>query len=370
MSNGVILHDTPLAGDLILGTFKIYHNYDTPKEILAGVSRDGLVIEWARTLHEINPDGVYGPMLDEDGIPLIRTLSFSPKITVNMMYIKYTNIKNVSGAESSDNWVSQDWAATGGTYAAETTIFQTGLQSAKCTADTTAYGMHNVFDSAVDLTAYANSEVSSTADKLAFSIYITTQDLTDLGTSDIRFKVHMDAEGTETNHYYYDIAASTLTANIWTNFTIAKSAFTEVGTGDWSAVTGISFNLDGAPSAETIFYVDSISMIQTITDKSDTFAAPIEGQGGNWAMTDETTYKKYTPKINIEDADYLDNVTVIGTRHDGKMVKYIQENCFNDGNVALAMGAKDSVIASTMYTSHYQGSKGTTIPCEFREYTS
>lgn len=368
MANGVFLHDEVVANDILYADFKVYHNYDTPKEQLVGVARGGCVIDIPKDIHEIMADSTYGVMLDEDGVPMIRTNKVMPKINLQMLYLKYFNIKNISDAESTDNWESNDWAANGGTYAAETTIYQTGIQSAKCTADTSAYGIHNVFSSTVDLTAYSNGETSTTADKIAFSIYITTQDKTDLGSADIRLKFHMDAEGTETNHYYYDIAASALTANRWNNFTIAKSSFTEVGTGNWATVTGISFSLDAAPSAEVVFYVDSISMLMTITDDTDAFAAPLEKQGGNWSYTNETTYKKYTPKIAIENEDYLDNLTIIGGKHDGKMVKWVLRNCYNDGNLALAMGEKDEVVADTQYTAHYEPTKGTTIPFEMYEY--
>ena len=370
--NGVFTHETPAANDIVYGEFKIYHNYDTPKELLVGVARGGLTIEWPRTLHDVVCDGVYGSMLDEDDVPMIRTLDFKPKITVQMLYLRYFNILNISNAENDDNWESNDWGGTGGTYAAETTIIQTGIQSASCAAGTTQYGIHNVFDSTVDLTAYANGEASTTADKIAFAIYLTSANLASLSTNSIRLKFHMDNEGTETNYYYYDISYDALTADMWNNFTVAKSGFSSAGGGseDWAAVKGISFIVNGAPLDVVTFYVDSISMLMTISDDSDSFAAPIEGQGGNWTYTNETTYKKYTPKINIEDDDYLHNVTIIGIKHDGKMIKVIQDNSFNDGNVALAMGEKDEVVTSTQYTAHYEPSKGSTIPVRIREYVS
>lgn len=370
MASGVFLHETPAENDIVYGEFKVYHNYDTPKEILAGVCRGGCVIDLPKDIKDVNPDNVYGSMLDEDGVPMIRVTRASAQINLQMLYLKYYNIKNISNAESTDNWESDDWGANGGTYTAETTIYQTGIQSAKCTADTTLYGIHNVFSSTLDLTAFANSEASTTADKIAFSIYITTAELTNLGSSDIRIAFHMDAEDTLTNYYYYDVEASALTADQWNNFTIAKSSFTEAGTGNWAAVLGMSFSLNGAPSAETVFYVDEISLLKTISNDMDTFAAPLEGQGGNWTYTDETTYKKYIPKIAIESTDYLSNLTIIGTKHDGKKMKWILSNCYNDGNLAIALGEKDEVVTDTQYIAHYQPSKGTTIPYKVREYTS
>ena len=370
MSNGVFLPPTVTSNDVNYGEFKVYHNYDTPLEQLVGVARGGLTIEGGRDSHFINCDGVYGPMLDSDGIPMIRMNRFTVMFTLQMMYLKYFNILNISNAESTDNWESQDWGQTGGTYAADTTTYQTGLQSAKCTADTDTYGIHNVFTSSLDMTAFENGETSTTADKIGFALYLASQDLTDLGTCNIRIKFHMDAEGTETNHYYYNVAYSALTADMWNNFTIAKSAFTEVGTGDWSAVTGISFVIDGTPSAEVIFYVDTIDMLMTITDGTDGINIPLEGQGGGFSYTNETTYKKYVPKIGIDDTDYLHNVTIISTKHDGKMVKYIGSNMLNDGNIELAFGEKSEVVTNTQYTGHYLPSKGTTIPLQIKEYTT
>lgn len=370
MASGIFLPETPVANDIVYGEFKVYNNYDTPKEQFVGVCRGGCVMDWAKEVKDVNADNTFGSMLDSDDVPMIRVTRATAKINLQMLYLKYYNIKNISDAESTDNWESDDWGANGGTYAAETTIFQTGIQSAKCTADTTAYGIHNVFDSSVNLTAYANGETSTTADKIAFSIYITSAELTDLGSSDIRIAFHMDAEDTLTNYYYYDIEAGDLTADQWNNFTIAKSSFSEAGTGNWAAVLGMSFSLNGAPSGETVFYIDSISMLMTISDNTDAFVAPLEGQGGNWTYTNETTYKKYTPKIAIEETDYLDNLTVIGVKHDGKMIKWIMENCYNDGNVNLALTEKDEVVSDTQYMSHYFPSKGTTTPFKIREYTS
>jgi len=369
--NGVFTHETPSANDIIYGEFKIYHNYDTPKELLVGVARGGLVVEWPRTLHKVNCDGVYGSMLDEDGVPMIRTIDFSPKVTVQMLYLRYFNIKSISNAEADDNWESGNWAGGDGTYVAETSIIQTGIQSAKLTGDADGEGIHEVFSSSLDLENYANGEAGTTADKICFAIYVTTAELAKLDTG-LKLKIHCDAEETETNYYYYDIAKASLTADMWTNFTIARSSFTsaEGGSEDWGAVTGISLVFDGSPSSEAVVYIDSISMLMTISDDSDAFSAPIEGQGGNWTYTNETDYKKYTPKINIEESDYLDNVTIIGIKHDGKMIKVIQDNSFNDGNIDLAMGEKDEVVTNTQYTAHYFPSKGSTIPVRIREYTS
>lgn len=363
MAVGVVTPQVPLANDIILGEFKVYANYGTPSQLLLGATRDGCKLAIDRAVKELAFDGSYGFTLDSNGVPLVRHEKINAMITLNSLYLKYFNKKKISDCESTGAWESQDWALTGGTYAAETTIVNTGLQSAKCTASTTGHGIHEVFASPKNLNVFDNAEVSDASDYIAFSIYISTQDKTDLGTADIRLSIHKDAEDTETNLYYYDIANSALVANQWNNFKVLKSAFTETGTASWTAVTGISFKLDGAPNAETIFYVDSIDLLQNQTNSS---IVPLNGHGFDY--TDETTYRKITPNLEIADADYYDNITLIGQRHDGKMLKIVMSNCLNDGKIELALEEKDEVVNETQFTAHYLQGSPTVVPIALYEY--
>lgn len=361
---GVSNFYVPTTGEILLGEYKIYGNYGLPTQFELGFIKESFKLTITREFHDVPVYGAYCNLLDPDGIPLIRIDRLIPMITVESLALRYINNNIITGAESTDSWESQDWAQTGGTYAAETTIVQTGTQSAKMTADTSQYGIHEVFSSAKDLTAFANGETSTTADKICFSIYIATQDLTDLGTADLRVAFHMDAEGTETNLYYYDVTASALTADQWNNFTVAKSGFTEVGTGDWSAVTGISMKLDAAPSAEVVAYIDSVSLLQTATQSSI-----VGGNiGGKYAYTDEGDYKEFTPYLPIPDSNYLDNIGMVGQFHDGKRLDIILENCIDDGTINIAIQEKSEVVYSVQFTGHYLRSAPTTVPVEFRHY--
>jgi hypothetical protein len=357
----------PVINDIIQGEFKAYLNYGLPTQVLIGATNGGCKLDIERDIKQIPIDGVYGHMLDANGVPLVRYTRLIGKLTLQQLYLKYFHRKRISDCEDDtyNTWESGDWSATGGTYAAETTIVLEGSQSAKCTADTTQYGIKEVFASSKDLTEFDNGEASTTSDYIGFGIYITTQDLTDLGSADIRVSLHCDADETETNLYYYDVAASALTANQWVSFKVAKSSFTESGSGDWSAITGISFKLDAAPDAEVVFYVDAIDLIQSQTNSS------IVGlNGGNFDYTDETTYRLIKPDIEITKYDYLENVTLVGQKMDGKMVKIVLKNCLNDGGIDTALEEKNEAINNTVFTSHYKQGAETTCPIELFEYVS
>ena len=367
MSIVAVTPTMPVANDIILGEFKCYANYGLPTQILLGATRDGCKVDIERTIKELTFDGAYGPTLDSDGVPLVRYEKFMAKITLNNLYLKYFTKKTISNCETSDTgWASKNWAEDGnGVYAAETTIVNSGNQSAKITIATasTGLGVKNVFTATKDLTAFDNSEVSDTADAIGFAIYITTQDLTDLGTDKIRITFHCDADETETNHYFYEIAAADLTADVWTTFKVLKSAFTEGGSGDWSTITGFCIEVPTETDAELIFYFDSIDLIQTHSDSS-----PIGINGSGFDYTDETTYKEFTASLEIPDTDYLENVTLVGQRMDGKMVKIVLKNPLNDGNISLALEDKDEVVNETQFTSHFKYDAGLTIPVELFEY--
>jgi hypothetical protein len=366
MSVNAVIPTIPVANDLIAGEFKAYLNYNTPLQTLIGATRDGCKVDIIRTIKELSFDGAYGPTLDSDGVPLVRYTRLLGMITLQNLYLKYFNRKKISDAESDGTWESNDWAATGGTYAAETSIVNSGNQSAKCSiaSGQTAHGIHEVFAAAKDLTAFVNSEVSGTSDFIGFSVYITTAMLAILGTDSIQIRLHMDTEGTETNYYKYDVETSALTADQWTNLKVLKSAFTEVGSGDWSAVTGISFQVPDETDDALEFYVDSIDLIQDISD-----SAIVPVNGGLFEYTDEGSYKRYTPNLTLSEDDYLENLTLIGTKLDGKKIKIILKNAFNDGNLSLAFESMDEVVNETQFTSHWD-KNNFVCPIEIYEYVA
>lgn len=355
----------PTTGEVLLGEYKIYGNYGLANQFELGFVNESFKLTITREIHIIKVNGAYCNTLDANGVPLIRIDRVVPVLTVNSLALRYLNNNIISGGEASDNWESQDWGQNGGTYESETSIVQTGARSIKMTADTANYGVHEVFSSSKDLTVFENGETATTSDYICFSIYIATQDITDLGSADLRLSMHMDAEGTETNLYYYDVAANALTAGQWNNFKILKSAFTEVGTGDWSAVTGVSLKLDAAPSAAVVCYLDSINHMQANITRS----APVStGQGGKYNYTDEGSYKKFVPYLPIPDTKYLDNIGVVGQFHDGKRLDILIENVYDDGSVNLAIQEKTEVVNPVQFTGHYNREKPTVIPIEFRHY--
>jgi len=157
-----------------------------------------------------------------------------------------------------------------------------------------------------------------------------------------------------------------LTADQWNVFKIAKSSFTESGTASWSAVTGVSFKFAGAaPSSSCSFYVDSIDLIENQSGSSI-----IGVNGGGFTYTDETTYFKFVPTLEILDADYLENVTLVGQRHDGKKVKMVLKECLNDGKISLGLQEKDEAVNGVEFTGHYTASSPTTIPFDIYEYVA
>lgn len=357
----------PVANDVIMGEFKAYANYGLPTQTLLGATREGCKIDIGRTIKELAFDGAYGPTLDSDGVPLVRYEKLIGRITLNNLYLKYFNRKVISDMETTDTWESKDWAATGGTYAAETSIVNSGNQSAKCSiaSGQTAHGIHAVFASTKDLTVFDNAETSVVGDYIGIAIYITSAMKTILGTDSIQVRFHNDAEETETNYLYYDIEATALTANVWTTLKIAKSSFTAVAAGAWTGITGISFQVPDETDDALEFYVDSIDLIQ---NQSDSAIVPVNGSG--FGYTDETDYKEYTPDLEISDTDYLENITLVGQRLDGNKTKIVAKNVLNDGNISLALESKDEAVHETQFTGHYKYGAGLTCPIELYEYVS
>lgn len=367
MSITVVNPIIPVANDIILGEYKAYYNYGTPLQTLIGASDGGAEVDVLREIKIINFDGAYGPTLDSDGLPLVRYTRLIGQVKLSQLYLKYFNRKIISDCESTGLWESKNWSGAGGTYAASTSIYNTGSQSAKCSIASaqTGHGIHEVFAAAKNLTIFDNSESSGTGDYIGFSIYITTAMKTILGTDSIDIRFHKDAELTETNYYTYSVENATLTADRWNNFKIAKSAFTQAGTASWSAVTGISFMVPDATDDALEFYVDSIDLIQ-----NQSYSEIVPLNAGNFGYTDETTYRKIAPTIAIENSDYLENLTLVGQKMDGYKWKVVLKNCLNDGEINLAFQDMKEVVNNTQFTGHYKNGAGTVCPIELYEYVA
>lgn len=353
MAKGLVVPTVPTDDDIIMGEFKLYANYNLPTQLNVGATRGGLKVDLQRSIKEIDYDGSFGATKG-----LRRYEKFNVKAIVNQLCLKYFNADIISDCESDSLWESKAWlTASGGVYTAETSITAEGEQSAKATLTSSGDGIHEVFSSTKDLTVFDNGEASATSDFIGFSMYITTQDLTDLGSSDLRITFHQDVEGTETNGWYYDVEAGDLTADSWVAFKVLKSAFSELGTGDWSTITGVSVKLTAAPSAETICYIDHITLIQ---DQSKSTIVPVNAGGMDY--TDEGDYRKFVPTLVILDSDYLENLVIIGQKLGGKVVRIWLYQVLNDGKVSLGMKEKDEVVNETEYTAHFKSSTPTTVP--------
>lgn len=355
MANGVFTPTVPVSNDVILGEFKAYKNYGLPTQLLLGATKGGAKVSLERKIKDITFDGAYGNQLDSNGVPLVRYESFIAKLSLENLYLKYFNRKVISDCET--GWESQDWGLTGGTYTQESTIKAQGSYSAKMTASTSTHGIHEVFSATKDLTVFSNGDASDTSDYIGYCLYISSQDKTDLSSATLRLTFHCDVEDTTTNYYYKDVAASALTAGYWNSFTTLKSGFTSTGSPSWANIKGVSLTINGTPSAEVVAYIDDISLIEAQTNSS-----PVNVNGSGFNYSTESLYREYTASLEISDSDYLENITLVGSRNDGKKVKIVLENCLNDGNVELAFQEKDEVVSSTEWVSHYLATAGTTPP--------
>lgn len=363
MDVGIASPTIPVANDVIQGVFNVYVNYGLPTETLLGATQSGCKLALERKIEEIKSDGTYGYQLDSDGVPLVRYKEFIARIELEQLYLKYFNRKIISDCEVNSLWKSKDWSNVGGLFTPDTTNILTGNQSVKCTASVDKHGVHEAFTLPKDLTVFDNKELSSTSDYIGFAIYISAQDLVDLGKASIRVAIHNDLEGTETNLYYYDVAPASLAANCWNPFKILKSEFKVEGSPTWTGVTGISFKLQGEVAAEVTFNIDDISLIQAQTN-----SAIVPVNGGGFKYTNNGTYREFIPALEILESDYLENVTLVCQKMDGKKVKIILTNCLNDGKIDLAFKEKNEVVNKTTFTGHYRIGAATIPPIRIREY--
>ncbi|RPJ73104.1 MAG: hypothetical protein EHM20_00035 [Alphaproteobacteria bacterium] len=361
MSSGVVTPVVPAADDIVLGEVSLYANYELPNQLELGALQGGIKLQLARKIEDIKFDGAYGGQLDANGVPLKRYREFLVKLSLESLCLKYMNNKNISKCNSTDSWESGDWSGTGGTFTAESTIVLAGDQSAKFSGNTDAYGIHEVFSASKDLTAFDNSEVSTTADYICFAIYIATAEIAKLGTG-IKILLHNDAELTKTNYKHYTVAKASL-VNGWNVFKIAKSSFSTAGSGLWTGVTGVSFELSGSPTGTPVFYVDCISLLQ---NQSKSTIVPLNA--AFFSMTDEGDYRKIVGNLTVSDNNYFENIAVVGKKHSGKNFIVICRHVSNDGKIERALKEKTEVVSGTEFLGHYTSYSPLTVPVTIRDY--
>lgn len=350
----------------------LYGNWGLPEKKELGIIKGKCKTDIERLITTHMSNGHYGMVLDPDGVPLVSTDKITGKISADLVALKAENKKRLNWCEDPTNttdsiWENNDWGGNGGTYAEESTLVNNGLKSAKMTANADTYGIHTVFSSAKDFTVLDNGETSVEGDYIGYSIYITAQDLTDLNEASLRLYFHNDDEGTLTNAYYKDIAVSALEADSWNNFLTAKSLFTQVASGAWTGVKGISLVIAGTPSAEVIAYIDAISLIQANTQSE---ILPVNG-GYGITCTDETTYYKLIGRTNIENDEYYHNVAVITSTHDGLPIVIVFDNSLIVNDLELTMtGNREEVVTPMEFVPHYGDEKEDEVPIKFYFYTS
>lgn len=364
MAKGIANFVLPTYKDIALGECKVYGNWNLPNQHYIGALKGSSKTTIQRDIKEIKFEGAYGPV---KGLRRLNTMT--GEVTLSNLGLKYLNEKTISNMEEDNEWVNNDWGGNAGVVASDSSIVNKGLYSSKATiaVGTGASGIHKVFDSSLDLTVFNNSITSDGDDFIGFAIYMTTQDKTDLSTATIRVSLHMDSEGTKTNFYSYDIVAGDITANEWSTFKIAKSSFTENGTGDWSAVTGASIEIvdSSIPSGEVVLYFDNVTLIE---DQELSTIVSTKGTGGEFSYVVQGDYRKFTPSLEIADNDYYENIAIITRKFSGELFIDVYEKVYNDGNLSLALEEKDEAVNGTTFTGHYVGTDVTKVPFYFREY--
>lgn len=79
-----------------------------------------------------------------------------------------------------------------------------------------------------------------------------------------------------------------------------------------------------------------------------------EGTGG--------PYKKFRPRTDYKDEDYLKNIAYVTRTHSGKLVAYVIENALGDGSLAAAFEDKEEVVSESTFTGHFNPENMQEVP--------
>lgn len=82
----------------------------------------------------------------------------------------------------------------------------------------------------------------------------------------------------------------------------------------------------------------------------------------NVTGTSTPDYKKYRPKLDFEDSDYLKNLAYITQTYAGNLVAYVIENPLGDGAISAAFEDKNDVVSETTFTAHFDPEKMDEVP--------
>ena len=210
------------------------------------------------------------------------------------------------------------WSTANG-GANDTTNYKEGISSWKVSpADTATEYTTKSITNDIDLTSFNNLDASATSDYIHFWTYVTYS--TNVASIDIY--LDCNADDFSTDYYSYSISSASLTStnNKWTEFDIAKSDFTRVGSTankHWATITSIKFSAEADGRAIEVTF-DDLRMIanrRTVIDNYRKTKYIEEGTPASYKI-----YKDLFLKCDISTdsdlkIDYLiDNAKIIGTK--------------------------------------------------------
>ena len=167
---------------------------------------------------------------------------------------KYKHTTIISSVK--DAWDDESWdLGDGGTYAEDSSNYILNGKSMQLTGDAQWDGIH--VEHTLDLTTHDDGYTAGADDLITFFAYITSQNLTDLGSARLAIGFYNDVLGTVTNYYWARFDDQLQAGkNI---VKLKKSDFTSQGAPDWSTIRGIDIYLyNAAPDAEVVVSIDMI----------------------------------------------------------------------------------------------------------------
>ena len=105
--------------------------------------------------------------------------------------------------------------------------------------------------------------------------------------------------------------------------------------------------------------INAMMIVNALKVDKDNFAKFYAGM----TNTDNTTYYTTTEDIDVDDGDYLVNVTFVGQTLSGKYVKIYLLNPLGDGNTEFAnLFNKEEIVPNVQLTAHFDPAAMTTVP--------
>lgn len=195
-----------------------------------------------------------------------------------------------------DTWASKSWTnSDDGVKSDDATNYILNGKSVKFTGDAQNDGMH--VEKTLDLTIHSDGYTAGADDIITIFAYITSQDLTDLGSSRFAISFLNDILGTVTNYYWARFDDQLKAGkNI---IKLKKSDFTGVGSPDWSTIRGIDIHTyNAAPDAETNISIDMI-LLHTQEFKNFVYKTTNETLSSNITMQNDDELVVTLPQNGI-----------------------------------------------------------------------